>query len=111
MVVLTDKQARKDTMNPLELSHKIHEVLTSPEQQEIMCRQKLEDLNGGFKRTYIPNFIQMISKAETVGDIVVAYQKLVSSQVCHGDIGENGWAKINSAKTCKVKLSEIPAVG
>ena len=97
-------------MNPLEVSHKIHEVLTSPEQQKIMSRQKLEDINVGFKRTYTPHFIQMISKAETVGDIVVAYQKLVSSQVSHGDIGESGWAKINAAKLCKVKL-DVPAVG
>ena len=94
-------------MNPLELSHKIHEVLTS---EEIMKRQRLQDLQPGKKRTYTPHFREMISKAETVGDVVKALKKAGSTYGIHSDMPPELYRKIEAAMNCKVKL-ETPAVG
>ena len=95
-------------MNPLEVSHKIHEVLTS---EEIMKRQRLQDLQPGVKRTYTPHFRDMISKSETVGDVVKALKKSGSTYGIFSDMPPELYRKIEMAMNCKVKLSEVPAVG
>ena len=95
-------------MNPLEVNQKIHEVLTS---EEIMKRQRLQDLQPGKKRTYTPHFREMIEKAETVGDVVKALKKAGSTYGLFSDMPPELYQKIESAKKCKVKLSEIPAIG
>lgn len=93
-------------MNPQEAAHKIHEVL-----EETMKRQRLQDLQPGKKRTYIPKFQEMVAEADTVGDVVKALKKAGSTYGIHSDMPPELYRKIELAMNCKVRLTEIPAVG
>lgn len=100
----------KILVNPLEAAHHIHEELQRLGIDD-MKRVSLSELNGGHRRTHPYQFRDLVRKSETVGDLVTAYQKYASSTGAHDGLTEMDWNKINAAKNCKVKLTDVPAVG
>lgn len=95
-------------MNPQESAHRIYEEL---QRVEMKKRVSLSELNGGHHRTHPYKFRGLVRKAETVGELVTAYQKFASSMGAHDGLTEMDWNKINAAKNCKIRLTELPAIG
>ncbi len=91
--------------DPKEIAHLIHEIL-----QDDMKRVSLSELRPNHHRTYPYQFVALIKKAQTIGDIVTAYQKFASSHGAHDGLTEADWYKIEQAKANK-SILEVPAVG
>lgn len=97
-------------MDTKEHAHKLHEELLRQGIDD-MKRVSLSELRPGHHRTHPHQFRELMRRAQTVGDLVIAYQKFASSQGAHDGLTEADWAKINAAKKCELPLTDFPAVG
>lgn len=70
-----------------------------------LAKKKRQRLNPGTHRMYIPEYHQRLADAKTVGDVVSAMRRIVSSMAGgHSYLEPELWEKIRKACECKEQV-------